>query len=100
MTNTNNMMINPTVASHIAYLINRIDCACLSMHNDANTWGSEEYNNARAIWCVAIHSLSEYGIELPNLKYADGYWKELTPKQRRHGELVVRTLEQHIELEA
>ena len=100
MTNTNNMMITPLVASHIAYLINHADCAEISMRMDGVSYLSEEYKRAQASWCLAVIRLGEYGIELPNLDRAKELWALVSDERQRHATIVTRTLEDHIEVEA
>ena len=100
MTNTNSMMINPTVASHIAYLINHADCAEIIMRGDNCKYGDDKYKRYEAQWALSIIRLAEYGIELPSLDIAQERWVESHAEARRDAELSTRTLEDHMKVEA
>ena len=100
MTNTNNMMINPLVASNIAYLINHADCAEIIMRGDSCKYGDGKYKRYEAQWALSIIRLAEYGIELPTLGIAQERWAEAYSEVRCDAELSTRTLEWHMEVEA
>lgn len=100
MTNLKANMINTHVASHIAYLINKIDCAEIMMKSENCRFGSEKWNSQEATMALAVIRLAEYGIKLPLLETCTKDWELAGESSKFHAESVTRTLEEHIEVEA
>lgn len=90
--------IDSNIASHIAYLINKMECAAMSMREGSCEVVS--YSEHQASWALCLIRLGEYGIELPNLDFAKESWVAASDKERFHAEATVRALSFHTALEA
>ncbi len=89
--------INPNVASHIAYLINSMQCSEIKMQGECKY---VTYGELRAKWALALIRLADYGIELPNLDMAKAVWDAAREYEQGHATATVRDLAFHTEQEA